>query len=250
MSMIGMRHRSVFLRAILFFGVFLCQFNVGLDVLYSQRVLANDKDVVLRKSARHGSRNTTTNTTSPTFRVPQWLFAGLGTPVKTGFMRVWRVSGPQLCQSLREKGVPVSEWQPAAFGQSKIYECVYEAANEAQGEYSAQALFLIVRGEAGGSIAGVRAKLSLEATGSQMHLSPEIAGALHRLLTVQNWFDPTDILSGIERFKEVKREGFGASIIFSPEKTNPSQFNLRITAQNEGVSPAKINELHSVLTEP
>lgn len=172
----------------------------------------------LGKSVRRGSRTAVIATTLPILQMPRWLFVVPEAQIQRRFARIWHLSGPQFCQKLREKGITVSQWQPAASGRSKIYECFYEVSYQANDKSSSQTLFLIVRGKADGTISSVRAKISFEATGTKMHLLPEVTTVLYQLLAMQNWFDSQSILFNIQKLQNIKKEEFGASISFLREK--------------------------------
>jgi Family of unknown function (DUF6030) len=183
--------------------------------------------VELGKAARRGPRIGRGNMPLPAMRAPRWLFAVPGYEVQGRFIRVWPVSGPVLCQRLHEKGIGFSQWQLAASGRNGIYECIHEA-NYQTNDGSPQALFIIIRGEADGSISSVRAKVSLNKIDAQERISPDISKVLYELLETQNWFEVNPVIYSINNFQNVKIEGFGASIVYSRERGNDYNFNLRI----------------------
>lgn len=217
----------IFINAI----IFLFSRPVYADVRYLlfPANLAESQYMELGNSVRRGKRiAAATATAFPPFRTPRWLLATSGFQVNGGFMRSWLLSGGQFCQRLRKKGIAVSQWQPADSGRSEVYECVFEATYHACDSFSSQGLFLIVRGTANGAISSVRAKLSLEDIGPSNCLSQEISEVLGRILSMQNWFKPIELLQKIEKLEELNIEEFGAIVTFSREVTNRANFNLRI----------------------
>ena len=227
-----MRYLCVCFRAALLV-IFLChQVSADVKPLPLSTSSVRGQYVELDKPARRGPRIAATATTAPFLQMPQWLFAAPGFRVQQRFTRIWQLSGSQFCQKLREKGIAISDWRPAAFGRSKVYECIFEASYPVSGDSGPQALFLIVPGSADGNISSVRLKISFGDAGSQMRLLPEVTNILNELLSMQNWFDREMIMREVKDIKELSKDEFGISISFLREKTNLNNFNLRILIKN------------------
>lgn len=131
-----------------------------------------------RNSVRRGARIVTTATAFPFSRTSLRLLTAPSFRVQGRFVRTWLLSGRQFCQRLREAGIAVSQWQPAASGRSDVYECVFDETYHANGKFASQEIFLVVRGTTDGTISSVRAKISLDEADSQNLLRQEISKVL------------------------------------------------------------------------
>ncbi|WP_455872554.1 DUF6030 family protein [Rhizobium yanglingense] len=153
--------------------------------------------------------------------VPQPELAG-------NFLRTWRTSGPDMCETLRKAGIEMTQWRASAMG-SSAYECSFQEVYKEDGERPLSSLFLIIRGDRKGAISNMRAKIVGPATDSAGRLDPSFMRVFETVLAQSHWLDFHDALSAIRELKDVREEGFGASVVFSREFSSENSFNFIMT---------------------
>ncbi|WP_203226166.1 DUF6030 family protein [Rhizobium gallicum] len=153
--------------------------------------------------------------------IPKSEFAG-------NFLRTWRKSGPDMCETLRKAGIEMTKWRASAMG-SSAYECSFQEVYKDDGERPLSSVFLIIRGDRNGTISNIRAKIVGPATDSAGRLDPSFMRVFEAVLAQSHWLDFHDALSAIEELKDVREEAFGASVVFSREFSSQNSFNFIMT---------------------
>ncbi len=144
------------------------------------------------------------------------------------FLRTWRMSGPDMCETLRKAGIEMTTWRASAMG-SSAYECSFQEVYKEDGERPLSSVFLIIRGDRKGAISNMRAKIVGPVTDSAGRLDPSFMRVFETVLAQPHWPDLHDALSAIRELKDVRAEGFGASIFFSREFSSENSFNFILT---------------------
>lgn len=164
----------------------------------------------------------------PPVKIPPRMI-DIPTPDLAGnFMRTWRMSGPDMCETLRKAGIETTDWRAAAMG-SSAFECSFQEVYRQDAERPLSSVFLIIRGDRKGAISSMRAKIVGPATDSAGHLEPSVMRIFEALLAQPHWPDFQDALNAIRELKDVKEEGFGASIVFAREFSSENSFNFLVT---------------------
>ncbi|NLS06477.1 exopolysaccharide biosynthesis protein [Rhizobium sp. P32RR-XVIII] len=145
-----------------------------------------------------------------------------------GFLRTWRTTGPTMCEALRKAGIETTPWRPSAFG-SSAYECSFQEVYKQDEERPLSSVFLIVRGDRKGAIFNMRAKIVGPATDGAGRLDPSVMRIFDTMLAQPHWLDFSDTLAAIREMKDVKEDGFGASVSFTREFTSENSFNFIVT---------------------
>jgi hypothetical protein len=147
------------------------------------------------------------------------------------FLRTWRISGPAMCAALRGIGIETTEWSATAFN-SDTYECSFERVYKRDKERITSSLFLLVRGDGKGTITSMRVKMVGPPTDAAGQLDPAIMRVFDTMLTQPHWLDFHDTLAAIRSLRDVKEEGFGATITFTQEPFNPGSFNFILSLRD------------------
>ncbi|WP_064804376.1 MULTISPECIES: DUF6030 family protein [unclassified Rhizobium] len=146
----------------------------------------------------------------------------------SAFLRTWRISGPAMCAALRQAGVQTSEWAAASFN-ADTFECVYEHSAKREKDQLANSIFVIVRGDAAGTISSMRVKIVNPGTDQNGQLDPAILRIFETMLRQPQWLDFHETLNAIKNLKDVKEDGFGANIAFTHEVLNPQRYNFTLS---------------------
>jgi len=148
--------------------------------------------------------------------------------VAGGFLRTWRTTGPAMCEALRKAGIETTPWRPAAM-RSSAYECSFQEVYKQDEQRPLSSVFLIVRGDRKGAISNMRAKVVGPATDGGGRLDPSVMRIFDTMLAQPHWLDFSDTLAAIREMKDVKEDGFGASVSFTREFTSENSFNFIVT---------------------
>jgi hypothetical protein len=148
------------------------------------------------------------------------------------FLRTWRISGPAMCEALRKAGIETTDWKPSAVSRTS-YECSFERIYKEDGTRPMSSIFLLIRGDASGAISNMRVKIVEPATSGAGQLDPAVMQIFETLLEQPHWLDFHDTLEAIRSLKDVKEDGFGASITFAKEFTSENSFNFTLALKAE-----------------
>lgn len=141
------------------------------------------------------------------------------------FHRAWQMTGPDMCKALKAAGIEPTEWQPAMIG-ANTFECSYDKIYRQTKDKIESSLFVIVRGDARGTIGSMRVKLVDPARDAAGNLDPQLLKIFETMLTQSRWGDFTAELEAIRTLKDVKKDGFGAALRFSQEFNDKKSFNF------------------------
>lgn len=141
------------------------------------------------------------------------------------FLRIWRVSGPNICGALREAGIEMSEWKAASM-RNRNYECYFQRIDERDEVRPLSSTFLKVRGNEMGDILEIRAKIIGPTTDAQGRLAPAVLRIFEIIVKQACWRDFEDTLSSIQNLRNVEFERFGSYLSFTREAGNENNFNF------------------------
>ncbi|MBX5092854.1 DUF6030 family protein [Rhizobium lentis] len=144
------------------------------------------------------------------------------------FLRTWRISGAAMCAALRDAGVQTSEWAAASFN-AETFECFFEHSGKREKDQLPSSIFVIVRGDAAGTINNMRVKIVNPQTDQNGQLDPNILRIFEIMLQQPQWLDFHEALNAIKNLRDIKEDGFGASISFSREVLNPGRYNFTLS---------------------
>ncbi|UWM84706.1 DUF6030 family protein [Rhizobium sp. SRDI969] len=145
------------------------------------------------------------------------------------FMRVWRVSGRNMCGALREAGIEMSEWKAASM-RNRSYECYFQRIYERDEVRPTSSTFLKVRGDEMGNILEIRAKIIGPSTDAQGRLAPAVLRIFEIIVKQACWHDFEDTLASIQDLRNVEYERFGSYLSFTREAGNNFNFVLGLKA--------------------
>ncbi|MGR4842517.1 DUF6030 family protein [Rhizobium sp. LARHSG275] len=141
------------------------------------------------------------------------------------FMRVWRVSGRNMCGALREAGIEMSEWKAASM-RNRSYECYFQRIYERDEVRPISSTFLKVRGDEMGNILEIRAKIIGPSTDAQGRLAPAVLRIFEIIVKQACWHDFEDTLASIQDLRNVEYERFGSYLSFTREAGSGNNFNF------------------------
>ncbi|ANL69225.1 hypothetical protein AMC82_PD00267 (plasmid) [Rhizobium phaseoli] len=141
------------------------------------------------------------------------------------FLRMWRVSGSNICSALREAGIAVSEWKAASM-RNRNYECYFQRVYERDETRPLSSTFLKVRGNEMGEIVEVRARIIGPTTDDEGRLAPAILRMFEIIVKQACWRDFEDSLTSIQKLRNVEYERFGAYLSFKREADGGSNFDF------------------------
>ncbi|MBY5370156.1 DUF6030 family protein [Rhizobium leguminosarum] len=141
------------------------------------------------------------------------------------FMRVWRVSGRNMCGALREAGIEMSEWKAASM-RNRSYECYFQRIYERDEVRPTSSTFLKVRGDEMGNILEIRAKIIGPSTDAQGRLAPAVLRIFEIIVKQACWHDFEDTLASIQDLRNVEYERFGSYLSFTREAGSGNNFNF------------------------
>lgn len=141
------------------------------------------------------------------------------------FLRIWRVSGPNICGALREAGIEMSEWKAASM-RNRSYECYFQRIYERDEVRPLSSTFLKVRGDEMGDILEIRAKIIGPTTDAQGRLAPAVLRIFEIIVKQACWRDFEDTLASIQNLQNVEYERFGSYLSFTREAGSANIFNF------------------------
>ncbi|MCB2401376.1 DUF6030 family protein [Rhizobium ruizarguesonis] len=141
------------------------------------------------------------------------------------FMRMWRVSGWNMCGALREAGIEMSEWKAASM-RNRSYECYFQRIYERDEVRPLSSTFVKVRGDEMGDILEIRAKIIGPTTDAQGRLAPAILRIFEIIVKQACWHDFEDTLASIQNLQNVEYERFGSYLSFTREAGGDNNFNF------------------------
>lgn len=163
-----------------------------------------------------------------TFTLPLHLIDPPVAQTVSTFLRTWRISGPAMCAALRDAGIETSDWAAASFN-ADTFECFFEHGAKREKDQLPSSIFVIVRGDAAGVISNMRVKIINPETDQNGQLDPAILRIFETMLRQPQWLDFHETLNAIKNLKDVKEDGFGASINFAREVLNPDRYNFTLS---------------------
>ncbi|MBY3382746.1 DUF6030 family protein [Rhizobium laguerreae] len=141
------------------------------------------------------------------------------------FLRIWRVSGPNICGALREAGIEMSEWKAASM-RNRSYECYFQRIYERDEVRPVSSTFVKVRGDEMGDILEIRAKIIGPTTDAQGRLAPAVLRIFEIIVKRACWRDFEDTLASIQNLRNVEYERFGSYLSFTREAGSANIFNF------------------------
>ncbi|MGO6737675.1 DUF6030 family protein [Rhizobium ruizarguesonis] len=141
------------------------------------------------------------------------------------FMRIWRVSGWNMCGALREAGIEMSEWKAASM-RNRSYECYFQRIYERDEVRPLSSTFVKVRGDEMGGILEIRAKIIGPTTDAQGRLAPAVLRIFEIIVKQACWRDFEDTLASIQNLRNVEYERFGSYLSFTREAGSANVFNF------------------------
>jgi hypothetical protein len=166
--------------------------------------------------------------TPASFTIPLHVIETPMVQTASTFLRTWRISGPAMCAALRNAGIETSDWAAAAFN-ADTFECSYEHSGKREKDQLPNSVFVIIRGDAAGTINNMRVKIVDPETDQNGQLDPGILRIFETMLLQPQWLDFHEALNAIKNLRDVKEEGFGASITFTREVLNPGRYNFTLS---------------------
>lgn len=141
------------------------------------------------------------------------------------FLRMWRISGPNICGALRGAGIEMSEWKAASM-RNRSYECYFQRIYERDEVRPLSSTFLKVRGDEMGDIVEIRAKIIGPTTDAQGRLAPAVLRIFEIIVKQACWRDFEDTLASIQNLRNVEYERFGSYLSFTREAGSANIFNF------------------------
>ncbi|TCL69525.1 DUF6030 family protein [Rhizobium sp. BK251] len=168
-------------------------------------------------------------------RVPsrQQLLRLLGPESKVGggFLRVWPVSGPALCEKMNQTGVSNDGWKMSDFD-AATFECSSETSVGTQGDVASfGSFFVIVRGDPSGRISLLRIKVVIPPSPDGEVLRERLRTVFDAAMEQTAWSDLSNASAAIGKLETVNEGGFGATLTFNREFSNPNSYNLALAVQ-------------------
>ncbi|UVD59589.1 DUF6030 family protein (plasmid) [Rhizobium sp. Pop5] len=143
------------------------------------------------------------------------------------FLRMWLVSGPNICGALREGGIEMSEWKAASM-RNRNYECYFQRIYERTEVRPLSSTFVRVRGNEMGDIVEIGAKLVGPETDAEGRLSPAVLRIFELIVKQACWPDFEDTLASIQNLRDVEHERFGSYLSFTREAGSENNFNFAL----------------------
>ncbi|MBB2838101.1 UNVERIFIED_ORG: hypothetical protein GGE64_001841 [Rhizobium etli] len=141
------------------------------------------------------------------------------------FLRMWRVSGSNICAALREAGIAMSEWKAASM-RNRNYECYFQRVYQRDEARPLSSTFLKVRGNEAGEIVEIRARIIGPTTDAQGRLAPAVLRMFEIIVKQACWSDFEDSLTSIQNLRNVEYDRFGAYLSFTREADGGSNFDF------------------------
>ncbi|EJC84095.1 hypothetical protein Rleg4DRAFT_5889 [Rhizobium leguminosarum bv. trifolii WSM2297] len=141
------------------------------------------------------------------------------------FLRMWRVSGQNLCGALRQAGIEMSEWKAASM-RNRSYECYFQRVYERDEVRPLSSTFVKVRGNEMGDVLEIRAKIIGPTTDAEGRLVPAVLRMFEIIVKQACWRDFEDTLASIQNLRNVEYERFGSYLSFTREAGSGNNFNF------------------------
>lgn len=141
------------------------------------------------------------------------------------FLRMWRVSGQNICGALRQAGIEMSEWKAASM-RNRSYECYFQRIYERDEVRPISSTFVKVRGNEMGDVVEIRAKLIGPTTDAEGRLAPAVLRIFEIIVTQACWRDFEDTLASIQNLRNIEYERFGSYLSFTREAGSGNNFNF------------------------
>ncbi|WP_064695390.1 DUF6030 family protein [Rhizobium aegyptiacum] len=143
------------------------------------------------------------------------------------FLRMWLVSGSNICGALRDAGIEMSEWKAASM-RNRNYECYFQRIYERDEVRPISSTFVRVRGNENGDILEIQAKVVGPKTDAQGRLSPAVLRIFEIIVKQACWPDFEDALTPIQNLRDVEYERFGAYLSFTRDAGSENNFNFAL----------------------
>nr|WP_245442144.1 DUF6030 family protein [Rhizobium chutanense] len=143
------------------------------------------------------------------------------------FLRMWRMSGSNICSALREAGIEMSEWKAASM-RNRSYECYFQRIYERDEIRPLSSTFVKVRGNETGDILEIRAKIIGPKIDAEGRLDPAVLRIFEIIVKQACWRDFQDTLASIQNLRDVESERFGAYLSFTREAGSENNFNFAL----------------------
>ncbi|WP_246717868.1 DUF6030 family protein [Rhizobium aethiopicum] len=163
----------------------------------------------------------------PTISISRYLIELPKLELASQFLRMWLVSGANICGALREAGIEVSEWK-AASTRNRDYECYFQRIYERDEVRPLSSTFLRVRGNEMGDIVEIRAKIVGPKMDPEGHLAPDVLRIFEIIVKHACWRDFEDTLASIRSLRHVETERFGSYLSFTREPGSENSFNFAL----------------------
>jgi hypothetical protein len=152
--------------------------------------------------------------------------------IASQFVRMWRVSGPDICKALREGGIETSEWRAASM-RSTSYECYFQRVYKQDEARPLSSTYLKIKGNAKGDIFEMRGKILGPKTDAEGRLDSSLMRIFEILVQQVRWSDLQETLVPIRSLQDVEYRGFGASFNFARETANESGFTFELSLEGD-----------------
>ncbi|ANK95433.1 hypothetical protein AMK01_PD00554 (plasmid) [Rhizobium sp. N6212] len=163
----------------------------------------------------------------PTISISRHLMELPKLDLASQFLRMWLVSGANICGALREAGIEVSEWKAASM-RNRDYECYFQRIYERDEARPLSSTFLRVRGDGTGNIVEIRAKIVGPKIDAEGLLAPEVLRIFEIIVKQACWRDFEDALASIQSLRDVEAERFGSYLSFTREAGSENRFSFAL----------------------
>ncbi|ANM13364.1 MULTISPECIES: DUF6030 family protein [unclassified Rhizobium] len=183
----------------------------------------------LNKAARSSPITVGPDTAAPSplppMSIPLRLIEVPKPELASQFLRMWRVSGANICGALREADIEMSDWKAASM-RNRSYECYFQRIYQRDELRPLSSTFLKVRGNEIGDIVEIRAKIIGPTTDAEGRLAPAVLRIFEIIVKQACWPDFEDALVSIQNLRNVEYERFGSYLSFTREAGSGNNFNF------------------------
>ncbi|WP_432431670.1 DUF6030 family protein [Rhizobium leguminosarum] len=210
------------------------------EIQHSEDPVGLIEDRALNKAARSAPIAVGPDTAAPSplppVSIPLHLIEAPKPELASQFLRMWRVSGANICGALREADIEMSDWKAASM-RNRSYECYFQRIYQRDELRPLSSTFLKVRGNEIGDIVEIRAKIIGPTTDAQGRLAPAVLRIFEIIVKQACWRDFEDTLASIQNLRNVEDERFGSYLSFTREAGSGNNFNfvlgLRATSDSQ-----------------
>ncbi|KQV16517.1 hypothetical protein ASC97_11360 [Rhizobium sp. Root1203] len=164
---------------------------------------------------------------TPELSIPRRLIEAPKFELAGQFLRIWRVTGPNMCKALREAGIEMTEWRAPSM-RSTSHECYFQRIYTQDEARPLSSIFLKIRGNARGDILEVRGKINGPSTDGEGRLDPALMRIFETLVDQARWSDFQDTLVSVRSLRDVEYERFGAYFSFTRQAAGENSFNFML----------------------